>query len=84
MIHLIDTTMMLLILSDMALLGLSRLRTCIAVASFQGMLLGVFTLLAHGQALTPRILLIAGASFMLKGFVFPRLLRRSIREASAR
>ena len=79
----LETTMMLLILSDMALLGLSRLRTCIAVASFQGMLLGVFTLLAHEQALTPRIFLIAAVSFILKGFVFPQLLRRSIREASA-
>jgi len=78
----IDTTMMLLILSNMALLGLSRLRSCIAVASFQGMLLGLFTVFAHMQALTLRILLIAATSFILKGFVFPRLLRRSIREAS--
>lgn len=83
MIPLVDITMMLLILSNMALLGLSRLRSCIAFAAFQGMLLGVFTVFAHMQALSPRIVLIAGASFVLKGFVFPWLLRRSIREASA-
>lgn len=78
---LVETAMMLLILTDMALLGLSRLRTCIAVSAFQGMLLGAFTILAHLHALAPRIIIIGLASFALKGFVFPWLLRRSIREA---
>ena len=78
----VELIMMLLILSDLALLGLSRLRTCIAAASFQGMLLGLFTVFAHAQGLTPRIIVIAAATFLLKGFVFPWLLRRSIREAN--
>lgn len=73
--------MILLVLSDMALLGLSRLRTCISIVSFQGMLLGVLALIMQLSAITPRLILIAAASFLIKGFVFPFLLRRGIREA---
>jgi hydrogenase-4 component E len=77
----IELMMILLVLSDMALLGLSRLRTCIAAVAFQGMLLGVMAILIEVNALTPRLVLIAAASFGIKGFVFPYLLRRAIREA---
>lgn len=75
--------MILLVLSDMALLGLSRLRTCISIVSFQGMLLGVLALTMQLSAITPRLILIAAASFIIKGFIFPFLLRRGIREAGA-
>ena len=78
----IEILLMLLILFDLALLGVSRMRTCIMISSLQGMLLGVFTVLAHTQDLTLRIVLIATAAFVLKGFLFPHLLGRSIREAS--
>lgn len=82
MSSLVEISMMLLILSDMALLGLSRLRTCISIVSFQGMLLGVFTIIAHAQGITPRLILIAAANFIMKGYVFPLLLRRGVREAN--
>ncbi|MGV8059478.1 MAG: hydrogenase [Smithellaceae bacterium] len=77
----IEIMMILLVLSDMALLGLSRLRTCISIVSFQGMLLGLLALVTQFHALTPRLIMIAVASFVIKGFVFPFLLRRAIREA---
>ncbi|MDA8126825.1 MAG: hydrogenase [Deltaproteobacteria bacterium] len=77
----IEIMMILLVLSDFALLGLSRLRTCISIVSFQGMLLGALALVTQWGALTPRLFLIAAASFLIKGFVFPILLRRGIREA---
>lgn len=76
-----EIMMILLVLSDMALLGLSRLRTCISIVSFQGMLLGLFALIMQSNAITPRLIMIAAASFIIKGFVFPVLLRRGIREA---
>ena len=79
----IEIMMILLVLSDLALLGQSRLRTCISIVSFQGMLLGVFAFISQINVLTPRIIVIAGASFVIKGFVFPYLLRRDIREAGA-
>jgi hydrogenase-4 component E len=77
----IEIMMILLVLSDMALLGLSRLRTCISIVSFQGMLLGGLALVTQFGSLTPRLIMIAAASFVIKGFVFPYLLKRGIREA---
>ncbi|HUN55081.1 MAG TPA: hypothetical protein VMU29_08000 [Smithella sp.] len=77
----IEIIMILLVLSDMALLGLSRLRACISIVSFQGMLMGLLVLIAHSSSMTPRLIIIAAVSFMIKGFVFPYLLRRGIREA---
>jgi len=77
----IDVMMILLVLSDMALLGLSRLRTCISIASFQGILLGIFAFVSQTADITPRIIIIAAASIVIKGFVFPGLLGRATREA---
>jgi len=77
----IEIIMILLVLSDMALLGLSRLRACISIVSFQGMLLGLLVLVMHYSSITPRLIMIAATSFIIKGFVFPFLLRRGIREA---
>jgi hydrogenase-4 membrane subunit HyfE len=74
----IEIMMILLVLSDMVLLGLSRLRTCISIVSFQGMMLGAFAFISQINVITPRIIVIAGASFVIKGFVFPYLLRRDI------
>lgn len=78
---LIEIMMILLVLSDFALLGLSRLRTCISIVSFQGMLLGLLALVTQWGSLTLRLVMIAAASFIIKGFVFPILLKRGIREA---
>lgn len=77
----IEIMMILLVLSDMALLGLSRLRACIGIVSFQGMLLGLLAIIIQYPAVTPRLIMIAAASFGIKGFIFPLLLRRGIREA---
>jgi hydrogenase-4 component E len=77
----IEIIMILLVLSDMALLGLSRLRACISIVSFQCLLLGLLVLVTHFFSITPRLIMIAAASFIIKGFVFPFLLRRAIREA---
>ena len=71
----IEIMMILLVLSDFALLGLSRLRTCISIVSFQGMLLGLLALVTQWGSLTLRLIMIAAASFIIKGFVFPILLR---------
>src|SRR5450759_1639638 len=77
----IEIMMILLVLSNMALLGLSRLRTCISIVSFQGMLLGLLALVTQFGSLSARLIMIAAVSFSIKGFVFPILLRRGIREA---
>jgi len=76
-----ETCMMLLILLDLALLSISRLNTAITLAGFQGFLLGLFVISSHAHSLSVRMILIAGAGMIVKGFVFPLLMRRAVKEA---
>jgi hydrogenase-4 component E len=77
----IELAMIALVLADVALLGMSLLSTCIRVVAFQGVLLGVFAVAAQSHALTPRLFVIAAVSAALKGFMYPWLLRRAVKEA---
>ncbi len=76
----IESTIMLLLLSDLALFSVSLLSTSIKIVAVQGFLLGIFALLAQWHALTPRIIVIAVFSAMVKGIVFPYLIKRAIKE----
>lgn len=80
----IETLMVLLILSNILLLGVSSLNTCIRVVALQGILLGVFTFLAQADDITLRIGLFAIVSTVLKAIIFPACLFRAIREAGVR
>jgi hydrogenase-4 component E len=80
----LETVMIVLILSNIVLLGLSRLGSCIRLVAFQGLLLGPFTFLSQAEDLTLRIGLIAVASVFVKAFLLPLLLSRAIREANVR
>ena len=80
----IETLMVLLILSNMLLLGVSSLNSCIRVVASQGILLGVFTFLAQSDDITLRIGIFAVVSTVLKALVFPYCLNRAIRETGVR
>jgi hydrogenase-4 component E len=80
----IEAILIALILSNIVLLGLSRLTSCIRLVAFQGLLLGPFTCLAQAHALDLRIASIAVASVIVKAIVFPALLSRAIREAGVK
>jgi hydrogenase-4 component E len=71
-------------LTNLWLLGSSRLLSCIAAVSVQGVLLGVLPLVIRIDAPLWRLLLQAGASLGLKGIVFPILLLRAVRSVDAR
>ena len=77
-----DTILVLLILTSFMLLGSSRLGTCIRIAALQGMVVGLLPLAASGAGLTIRVAAIGGAIIGLKGFVFPWLLSRALRESN--
>ncbi len=77
----VDTTLVCLALTSVLLLGSSRLTRCIRIVAFQGVLLGVLTVAVHAHAITVRVVILAAAIFALKGFVFPWLLSRVLREA---
>src|ERR1700690_3539977 len=74
----IDLLVVGLALSNLAMLGSSRITFYIRAIAFQGMILGFIPLLAHGSV-TVRLLFLAVGTFAIKGVVFPRLLSRVVR-----
>jgi hydrogenase-4 component E len=78
-----DTAMILMILSDLALLGMGVLGMHIRIIAVQGWVLGAFTLLVQHAHLTPRVAAIALVSVAVKGALYPYLLRRSVQESEA-
>jgi hydrogenase-4 component E len=69
------------VLTNLKLLGSSRLGGCIRAVAVQGVLLGGLPLLAGGGAPSWRAVLLSTAGIGLKGIVFPALLSRALREA---
>lgn len=78
-----DPILVLLILTNLMLLGSSRLGACVRLVSIQGILLGLLPLVL-GEAITLRLLVLAAGSIAIKGLVFPWLLSRAQREAGVR
>jgi hydrogenase-4 component E len=76
--------MVLLVFTNLRLLGLNRLNASIRTVATQGVLLGVVALLANAGHLTPRFIMIGVAGIVLKGIVFPWLLFRALRGARVR
>jgi len=63
-------------------LGSSRLPSLIRAMSLQGMLLGLMPLLIEHEKLDWRVVAVAGATIIGKGFLIPGLLRRAMRAAN--
>jgi hydrogenase-4 component E len=82
--RLIDPVLVALVITDLWLLGSSRMAACIRTAAAQGLLLGVLTIIVQEDPLAPHILLVASMSTVLKAVVFPRLLGWALREAEVR
>lgn len=77
----IDTILVLLILTSFFLLGSSRLGACIRMGALQGVVVGLLPLVVSGAGLTLRVAAIGAVIVALKGFVFPYLLFRALRES---
>lgn len=75
--------LLLVVLTDFAVLGTSRLSACIRWIAFQGALLGVLSLLEGGE-LGWNTILIAAGTIIVKAVALPAFLRWAIREASIR
>ena len=80
----IEGVLVILMLTSLWLLGSSRLLSCIAAVSVQGVLLGLLPLLIGIDVPLWRLLLQAGVSIGLKGIAFPLLLLRAVRSVDAR
>ena len=81
---LLDTLMVLLVFTNLRLLGLNRLNASIRTVAAQGVLLGIVALLANAGHLTLRYITIGVTGIVLKGIVFPWLLFRALRGARVR
>ncbi|MDD5327187.1 MAG: hydrogenase [Phycisphaerae bacterium] len=75
-----DTIMIFLVLTNLTLLGLSRLGTCIRIVAVQGVVLGLLPLLLNGWSLELHLVFFSAAIISLKGIVFPWLLTRALRD----
>lgn len=80
----IDTLLVAVMLLNFSVLGSSRLAACIRYVALQGVLLGLFTVLAHEAGSLLRPSLLAVGSIGIKGVAFPILLLRAMREAEVR
>ncbi|MFH1877396.1 MAG: hydrogenase [Candidatus Omnitrophota bacterium] len=76
-----EIIMFVIVLLNLTLLSSSRLLTCIRVAAFHGIAVGLLPVAVHEGGLMPRIMIFAAVTVAIKGIVFPRLLSRSLREA---
>jgi hydrogenase-4 component E len=73
--------LVIVVLTNLKLLGSSRLGASIRVVAAQGMVLGLLPILAHWNELSLRFALLAVGTIAIKGIVFPWFLFRAIREA---
>ena len=77
----VDLLLILVVLTNLKLLGSSRLGASIRTVAVQGFLLGLLPLWAHAHDLSGHVVLLAVGGMVLKGVVFPWLLLRALREA---
>jgi hydrogenase-4 component E len=77
----LDTVLVLLILTNLHMLGSSRISACIRSVALQAVLLGIISLLAQRGDVGLRLLLLATVSTVIKASILPWLLRRAAREA---
>ena len=79
MSSLLSSLVAALLLVNLVTLGTSRIGTVVRAVAVQGVLLGFLAVAAHGQD-GIRVLLLAGASILLKGWLIPHVLFRALRE----
>ena len=80
----VEGFLVILMLTNLWLLGSSRLLSCIAAVSVQGVLLGLLPLVIGIEAPLWRLVLQAGISIGFKGIALPLLLLRAARSVDVR
>ena len=79
-----DLLMIAVVLTNLALLGASRIPYAVRVVAAQGIVLGVLPVVLHASHRDLHTFLFAACAIGLKGVVFPWLLLRALREAEVR
>lgn len=78
-----ELALLVVVLTDFAVLGSSRLSACIRAIAFQGVVLALLPLLMH-PVVSPHLIVLAASTMVIKGAVLPWFLRWAIREAAVR
>lgn len=78
-----ELLLLLIVLTDFAILGSSRLSACIRAIAIQGVLLGALSLVIDDPRSVHAMVLAAG-TVTIKGIVLPFFLRWAMREAAVR
>ncbi len=81
MSQVINSLLVLLVLTGFTLLGSSRLAACIRAVGFQGLLLGLLAILMQDGKLSAAGVLLPLTTAVVKGILLPWLLFRAMREA---
>jgi hydrogenase-4 component E len=80
----VEAVLVLLVVTNLALLGSSRLKSCIRAVALQGVVVGLLPVLLAGGHGSARAWGLAAGTIALKGVVFPWLLLRILRDTGAR
>jgi hydrogenase-4 component E len=80
----LDIPLILIVLTNLVLLGTGRLSTCIRTGAAQGVLLGLLPLLALSGGVTLHAVLLALMIVLIKGVAFPLILLRTMRDIQVR
>ena len=70
-----------LLLINLVALGTSRIGTVVRAIALQGVLLGILAVAAHGEV-SNRVVALAVASILLKGWLIPLILFRALRQVA--
>jgi hydrogenase-4 component E len=76
--------MIVLVLTNLVMLGTSRLRTCIELIAIQGIVLGLMPILIHRENLGLEPIFFSTMTITLKGIIFPWVLMRALSRVNAR
>lgn len=80
----VEAILAVLVITDLLLLGSSRLRSCIQIVALQGVAVSLLPILLHGMDGIARALALTAGGVAVKGVLFPWLLLRVLREAGVR
>jgi hydrogenase-4 component E len=78
-----DIIMIVLVLTNLMVLGLSRLSSCIRIVAIQGVMLGFLPVLLNNWSLELHLVIFSVAIISLKGGVFPWMLNRTLRDLAS-
>lgn len=80
----VEAVLALMVITDLLLLGSSRLRSCIRVVAVQGVVVSLLPLLLHEGESAARAWALTAGGVAVKGAIFPWVLLRVLREAGVR